>query len=244
MISQVRKIRNIARKIDSTSLTFNTNLPISITVLEELHNERYKLLLGKKEFIAKSKKKLSASKKYWGDLNDNKEGIITISNLVEKPNIFNSEMDFLEIQNQSFFDVLEKEEKPLTTIKRYIIDKMNHDETSKEQFTTLSYMLLALSEGIFHLPMLINGRKILLQFSIKRSNYIEFYLAFENIGPLKGIIMPYHKNTILDISTMFEKSYHFLKNQFENFNKNIKISIKNELKPLFDSSSILLDLKG
>jgi len=56
-------------------LRFNSSLPISIEVLKSLPMNRYKLLLGNKEFTTKSQKKLKEKAKYWGNFGKSKDGI-------------------------------------------------------------------------------------------------------------------------------------------------------------------------
>ncbi|MDX1809902.1 MAG: hypothetical protein R3331_10210 [Sulfurospirillaceae bacterium] len=244
MINQVSKIINTSQRFDSSNITFNTNLPMSITVLEKLYTNQYKLLLGRKELMAKSKNKLNVKKKYWGILKENKENILHISNLIQKPEIFNTDMEFLDIESKFFFKLLTEDKNPIKTIKKKIIDKMADTATTKEQFLTLSQILLAQSEGIFHFPVIIEDRKVLLQFNIHNDSSTYFYLALENLGPISGKMTLDNNIPTLELGVLFEKSYDLLKKELENNTINTYISLKSEILPLFDSSEVLLDMKG
>ncbi|NOX15014.1 MAG: hypothetical protein GXP61_03135 [Epsilonproteobacteria bacterium] len=244
MTNGVRRIKKVARNIDKTLTTFNNNLPISISVLEETYNQKYKLLLGNKEITARSKKKLLEGHTYWGDLNSTNDGILSISDLIIKPKIFNSNLAFMEIEKDIFFKTLIEQKTPFQEIKRSIIKKMSSDETTKDEFLTLGYMLLAFEKGVFHMPAIINARKVLLQFRENSDKNIEFYLAFENFGAIKGIIASCENIINVDISAMFEKSLRFIKQTIEDEEYNVTFCIDKNIEPLFNSSEMLLDIKG
>lgn len=244
MINRFRKVVNISQRLNNSNVSFNTNLPMSITVLEKLHNDKYKLLLGRKELTAKSKNKLNINKKYWGILKENNENILHISNLIQKPEIFNSNLEFIDIDDLFFFQILKEDEHPIHKIKQNAIEKMASDETTKEQFLTLGHILLAQSKGVFHFPMILNNKKVLLQFTAKDAISSKFYFAFENLGPIDGTITVQKDHTIVNLGAMFEKSYQLLKREFSNSVDDINITLKNDILPLFDYSEVLLDMKG
>jgi len=244
MINQIRKIGKMTQKVNANSIEFNNNLPITITVLEEVRNQQYKLLLGKRKLIAKSRKKLKPKSEYWGDLNETKEGGISITSMIAKPDIFSSNMAFISVEKNSFLQSLITLVNPLQEIKKSVIKKLAEPETTKEEFITLSYILLAYEKNIFHLPASIENKKILIQFQTNMQKNIEFYLAFENLGPIKGIITSYKDKTIIDISVMFKKSYEYIKKALKDLDTNINFSIDTNIKPLFNSSELLLDIKG
>ncbi len=244
MINQIRKIQKMTQKINKNSIEFNNNLPITITVLEEMCNQQYKLLIGKRKLIAKSKKKLKPKSEYWGDLIETREGSISITSMFAKPETFNLNMAFMDVEKDSFLQSLMTLENPLQAIKKSIIKKLAASETTKEEFLTLSYILLAYEKNIFHLPASIENKKILIQFQKNIEKNIEFYLAFENLGPIKGIITSYKDKTIIDISVMFKKSYEYIKKALKELDSNINFSINTNIKPLFNSSELLLDIKG
>ncbi len=244
MIRGIKKVQKVAKKIDKLSTTFNNNLPISITVLEESYNQKYKLLLGKKKITARSKKKLIVGHKYWGDLNSTDDGILSISNLIIKPKIFNSNLAFMEVQKDIFFQTLLNQENPMQEIKKSIINKMSHEQTSKEEFLSLSYMLLAFEKKVFHIPAIINTRKVLLQFQENSDKNLDFYLAFENLGAIKGIITSCEAINRVHISVMFKKSFYFIKQVMQEEEFDVTFSINQEIEPLFNSNEMLLDVKG
>jgi hypothetical protein len=244
MINQIRKIQQIAQKVNANSIEFNNNLPITITVLEEMKNQQYKLLLGTRTLSARSKKKLKPKSGYWGDLNETKDGGISITNMIPKPDIFNSSLSFLDVEKEPFLQSFITLKNPLQEIKKSVLKKLSDDKTTKEEFLTLSYMLLAYEKSIFHLPASIKNKKVLIQFQINQEKNVEFYLAFENLGPIKGIITSYKDKIIIDLYVIFKKSYNYIKKALKDLDTNINFSISTNIKPFFNSSELLLDIKG
>ena len=234
MITRIKKISSLENTKNKNLLRYNTNLPLSIEVVEKVGIDRYKLILGKKEFTAKSKKELKPKEKYWGDLNHEKEGIVSLSNLVKKPAILSTDELFLNEADLflSFF----KTETDTNKYRNFLIEKLYEEKNNRYRFLSLTYMIVALKEGIFHLPLYINNKKILFQFSMKEEKNILFYAGFENLGAIKGIISDH--NT--DIYTIFKKSHDMILKKF----KNAKVFLHTNINPLFNPANLLLDIKG
>ncbi|WP_331773957.1 hypothetical protein [Sulfurospirillum sp. 1612] len=244
MIRQIKRVAKISQQSSYSKITFNTNLPLSITVLEKLYQNQYKLQVGKQELKARSNRTLSVNKQYWGILEENKEAILNLSHLVQKPEIYNSNSAFLDIEFDLFAQLLEEDPTPIQTLKKQMVEKMLDATTSKEEFLTLTYMLLAQNQGIFHFPIFLEGKKILLQFEKQDLHTTVFYLAFENLGPIRGIIRENGK--ILDISfeVMFDKSYQLLQKELKQNDLHITVTRTDMMVPLFNPSDVLLDVKG
>jgi hypothetical protein len=232
-ISKLSKID--ANANSKSSMRFNGSLPITIEVLKNLGMDRYKLLLGTKEFTTKSQKKLERGAKYWGSFGEGKAGIITISNLIKKPNFLQSNSGFLDIELSEFLAQIAQVESPISTLKEWIIENLEKDDTKKDKFLIFSDMLLSLKDDIIHLPLKHNGKTTLLQVKLG-PKYMEFYCAFENLGPMHGYI----SSGVFNLEVLFDKTYYFLKKS----NIATNISISKPIEPLYSSDKLILDLKG
>ena len=109
-------------------------------------------------------------------------------------------------------------------------------------------MLLALHEMVFHLPVTLYGRFALLQYKIPdkkeslNQSSIDFYVAFDNTGPIRGVL-DYETNQLL-LFTSFYKTANFLKDELKKLSYDCKIEIRQEIVPLWKGDKALLDLKG
>ncbi len=215
------------------SLRFNSSLPITIEVLEALEFDRYNLLLGSREFTTKSQKKLEQGAKYWGSFGEGKAGIITISNLVKKPNFLQNSEGFLDIELGEFLTQLSKVISPISTLKEWILENLAEEKTTKDNFMLFSDMLLALKEGIVHLPLKHNGRTTLLQI---RLDDMEFYCAFESLGAIRG----FSDGGFFNLHVLFSQTLYFLKNS----EIEADIVLTSPIEPIYSSDGLLLDLKG
>ena len=236
MMKTISKLSKIDANTNSkSSMRFNGSLPIAIEVLKNLGMNRYKLLLGTKEFTTKSQKKLERGAKYWGSFGEGKAGIITISNLIKKPNFLQNNSGFLDIELSDFLAQIAQVESPISTFKEWLIENLENDDTKKDKFIIFSDILLALKEDIMHLPLKHNGKSTLLQIKFGPS-YMEFYCAFENLGPMNGYI----SKGVFNLNVLFDKTFYFLKKS----NIASNISILKPIEPLYNSDKLILDLKG
>ena len=236
MMNTISKLSKINDKANSkSSMRFNSSLPINIEVLKALTLNRYRLLLGTKEFTTKSQKKLERGAKYWGSFGEGKDGIITISNLIKKPTFLQNDAGFLDIELSEFLNQISQVESPISTYKEWLIENLAKDETKKDSFLLFSDMLLALKEDIIHLPLKHNTKTTLLQIKLG-PRYMEFYCAFDNLGPLKGFI----SRGVFNLEVLFDKTYYFLKKS----NIATNISVNKTIEPIYNSDKLMLDLKG
>ncbi len=232
-VSRLSKIN--AKANNKNPMRFNGSLPITIEVLKSLGLNRYKLLLGTKEFTTKSQRYLEKGVKYWGSFVEGKAGIITISNLVKKPALLQDDKNFLDIELSEFLTQIEQVSSPISTFKSWIIESLASDDTKKEKFILFSDMLMALKDGVIHLPLKHKGKATLLQIKI-RFDYIEFYSALDSLGPIHGYI----KRGVLSLEVQFYKTYYFLKKT--NITK--RVTNIGSIEPFYSCEKLILDLKG
>lgn len=224
------------------NIQFNGALPITIIVLESVGFRRYRLKVGNKELSTKSLTKLHVGHQYWGDFSYTKDGMLSIGNLKEKPAILQKETNFLKLNSWDLVEELSLHGEPY--FKEWLLNSL---ETTQSQvdFKILSSMLLALHEGIIHLPLMVNFRPFLLQYkSIKNEllnqNLIDFFFAFDTLGAIKGTLKSENE---INLETLFNKTAVLIKdNNLEN--KTLHVSVAQKLLPLWKGEDGLLDVKG
>lgn len=244
MISTLQKLAGISTNIVDTrsaSINFNANLPISIEVLKHLELGRFKLKLGRKELTTKSQKDLKEGKKYWGNFYQGKGGILTISNLSMQPEIFQTYDSFLQEEDAALFETIVLNPQ---NFKNFLLYNLSEEHLSKEQFNIFSSMLLALHKDVVHLPFLKESKKTLLQFKYLSHTTLAFYAAFENIGPIEGILEHTGINLELTLHAAYDKSLFYLQKELNTWDISTKLSLQNEIMPLYDTNDLTLDLKG
>lgn len=237
-LSQLSKITQAVH--NDMPARFNSSLPITIEVLKKRPFGRYSLKLGNKHMDTKSHKELDEGALYWGDFGENKDGIITISNLIKKPTFFQFEPLFLNIEIDEFLSQFNDLDYKISTYKNWLIGNMSKESISKEEFMLFSSMLLALKQRIFHLPLQINSRGMLLQFDFAQDG-IRFYAAYENLGPVGGFI---DESNHLQISVCYSKSAHFFTQQLSDKELDFALRLDESPKPLYENDALVLDLKG
>lgn len=244
MINTLSKLSSISQKHSASYIRFNSSLPITITVLEELPLNRYNLLLGNREFTTKSHKPLKKGMKYWGNFGEGKDGVITISGLLQKPSFLQDEDEFLDVDIKDFFTKFQTLEFPTRYFKNWLLENMAVSEIPKSIFKSLSNMLLALNDGIIHLPFKSYDKPILVQFQASFENELRFYLAYDNLGPIKGFLSKKNNQFELLIDVLFEKSFFFLKRELETLQIPCFIKLNKEIAPLYEIDKMMLDIRG
>lgn len=213
--------------------SFNANLPIVINVLKQIGFNRYMLKIGNKEISTKSQKSLKEKAKYWGELRQYM-GVINVGGLNEFPKIMNEYF----IQDDSFW-ILENlaTNSSLKWLHSWILDNLAKTN-SKDEFKTLTSMLLALNESVIHLPLKFENKLFLLQIKLEERKS-HFYFIFENLAPINGSIVG--ENIILN--SLYDKTiFHLTKHKPSNLNVSINKVAK--ISPLWQIEQNLLDVKG
>lgn len=239
MISTLQKLAGIGSDIgrtSSSSVNFNANLPVSIEVIRQIDGGRYCLKVGRKELTTKSSKNLKEGEKYWANFAEGKGGILTISNLYRQPKLFENDAYFLPMGLEQ---ILDENSFSYNEFRAFLVKQLG-SEIPKELFTLYAYMLLALSKAIIHLPLIHEGKKVMVQFQKKEDASLLFYIAYEHLGPMYGII----QDSSVEIAAMYEKSVYYLQKESPKLGMITHLSLQKELKPLFDLGDVALDVKG
>ncbi len=249
-INEIAKFESVFSKL--STLQFNATLPISIKVLKRVDLNRFTLLMGKKEVETKSMVPLKEGEVYWGEFKTSKEGIVKISNLLQKPSF---EVKKEHLSKDLFFSLEEikeifSKEKSKSVFKEEILNKMASSK-NREDFIHLTNTLLALQNAVFFVPVKIDERRYFFQFKnkqkkdkVKKEFTTSFYVSFENLGPINGVLRVADNDKKLTLYAYYKKSALFLKEELKNLHIRSEIFVSKEIKPLFETNKRLLDIKG
>ena len=216
---------------------------LSFDVVKSLENNNYSIMSGDKKFVATSQSELKEGNKYWGNFTDFKNP--KILNAVVFPSALKTfEASPIKYQLKDLESLLLDKNK-VANIKESVIEKLSQS-ASKEEFVSLSNMLLSFQNGVLTIPTLFHGYFHLLQFK-KRYNKeskkfsLNFYAALETLGPISGVVTLSNNNLFFELSVAFEKTKTVLEEDAKNFSYNVNISVVEEIQPLFntDTNSIL-----
>jgi hypothetical protein len=74
---------------------------------------------------------------------------------------------------------------------------------------------------------------------------VDFYAAFEHLGPVEGVVSVVGDERKLSLSLFYEDSLEFLKNELGNLDlEGLLYKKDSTIEPLFELSTSLLDVKG
>ncbi len=256
MITQLAQIAKIDALLSKLSIKrFNAILPVTVEVLQKSEPQKYDLKIGAKELSTKSAIDLEVGKKYWAVMGENmKTGTISLSKLLKNPAFFQKgkEPIFLpEVSARKMMEILSSKS-PKAHMKTIFLNHLGN-AGSKQEFMTLANMILALNENIFTMFLKHEQNRTLFQFKKRASQsqtssedgIIDFYAAFEHIGPLEGIVEIDDRIRRLTLYLYYEQSLEFLKEELIHLDFETKVVHKQRvISPLYEPVSSLLDLKG
>jgi len=257
-LARLNTIPDLGKKIKN-EIRFNSTLPISIKVKEQLKPNLFMLDIGKKEQIqTKSDLPLDVGKKYWAVLRQNpKSKTISISNLFIQPKMLQSKLNMpsLKFDINALRQTLQSSN-PKESIKQNLLLQLSNAPT-RESFMSLTNMLNALGENLFSFVLSHNQKETLFQFrkqkqksrsndtNEKQNSSIEFYAAFENLGPLEGVVEIIDGVSRLTLYLYYENSLLFLERELKNLSfKTNLYKKKGKIFPLYEYKNSILDLKG
>ena len=254
-LSPLAKIENILSKIATTPLKFNTTLPVNIDVKEKLEPQKYLLQVGKKEMTTKSMVDLEVGKKYWGVMKeDPKLKSVSLSKLLEKPQLLQGKKGMLPKMNLENVSQLLNAANPKEAMKFALLEKMA-TATSKQEFLSQANMLQALNENVFTFVMAHGHKETLFQFKKRKSKKpkeekpedakIDFYAAFENLGPIEGVVEVIDGVRKLSLYLYYENSLQFLQKELQSLDlEGFLYKKEGKISPLYEYGESLLDVKG
>jgi hypothetical protein len=249
-IAQIAKIETLLANLKTTR--FNSVLPMTIDVLEKSSQNLYMLKIGNKEVSTKSALPLDVGSKYWGVMKEDATlNTVSLSQLLKKPKLLQAQRDnFLPQFSETKLQELFTKANPKSELKMALLEKLSLS-TTKNEFMTLTNMIAALDANVFTMVLKDGGQSTMFQFkkrvktSPNEDAKIDFYAAFENLGPVEGVISVVNDEKKVSLSLFYENSLQFLENELEHldFEGNLYHKTKN-IEPLFELSNSLLDVKG
>ncbi len=249
-IAQIAKIETLLANLKTTR--FNSVLPMTIDVVEKSSKNLYMLKIGNKEVSTKSALPLDVGSKYWGVMKEDAAlNTVSLSQLLKKPKLLQAQRDnFLPQFTQTKLQELITKENPKSELKMALLEKLSLS-TSKNEFMTLTNMIAALDANVFTMVLKDGGQSTMFQFKKRANNSldedakIDFYAAFENLGPIEGVISVVNDEKKVSLSLFYENSLKFLENELEHLDFLGSLHYKNKnIEPLFELSNSLLDIKG
>ncbi|RUM46108.1 MAG: hypothetical protein DSY46_00855 [Hydrogenimonas sp.] len=232
-------------------IEINALLQLGIKVLSQEKDGAFLIKMGQHTFTTKSETALQPGREYWVDLHQSREGIVYLKRLLPKPLLLTQLTQ--PLFDGKFLEELPHKKEPAGAFKEYLLQALA-SASNKEQFQTLTQLLLALHQGIFSLPIYQDGKKMLLQMRQRKKNKnlnqksIEFYAAMNNIGPIEGKIVQFEDQCTLTLEVYYPKSVHLLQqhiNSLKGFD-HININLSSApIHPFWEGEqSGLLDIKG
>jgi len=251
-INPLAKIETILAKLNSATIKFD-RLPVAINVKEKLAPQEFLLQVNNKEVNTKSMLDLEVGKKYWGVMKED-GATKTLSHLLEKPHLLHAKKTLLPQMTLQKLEQVLTSESPKETMKFALLEKMAH-ATSKQEFMTLSNMLQAIHENVFTTLLMHGDKETLFQLKKRKSKNdkeekpenakIDFYAAFENLGPVEGVIELIDGVRKLSLYLYYENSLKFLEKELKELDlEGFLYQKKGKISPLYEYGESLLDLKG
>lgn len=197
MINKILNITQIAKNLEYHK-QYNNTLPLLLQILDKTKNG-YIIKLGNNMIEAKSANQLQLGGKYWAVIQENKNGEIFISNLINRPKIFETIKDSnLKFEINELKEAL-KDTKFIQNFSENLEQKIIN-ANSKDDFLFLTNSLIALNRKILNLVIKDKNKDMLLQIRKNIKKNIEFSAIFNNLGIINGSI---YDNQLLIIKTQF-----------------------------------------
>jgi hypothetical protein len=255
-ISQLAKIDSLLAKVEG--IKFNATLPVSIKIKEQTKPQEYLLDVGnKKELKTKSEVPLDVGKKYWGVLKQSPQTkSISLSHLLKQPIHLQSgkKSAMPNLKLDEFKTILESE-KPKENLKFALLTKLS-TATTKSEFLSLTNMLNAINENVFTFVLAQDQKETLFQFKKSKPKNkeeedsdenakVDFYAAFENLGPVEGVVEVIDGVRKLSLYLYYENSLKFLQKELDNLDiESFLYKKEGNISPLYEYGESLLDVKG
>ncbi len=141
----------------------------------------------------------------------------------------------------------QKTDNPASKLKTQLLEELAK-VSSKNDFQILSQVAMSLNKEVFTFVLEDKG---VLQFKKQGSKelnakWIEFYSAFETLGPVSGEISHFDGNTSLALNVEFESTYNFLKENLKDlsFFDHKNVSIMRGIKEIVEIRASFLDTTG
>ncbi len=215
--------------LEQKDKTLADNPVVDILIIKKIDYKRYEISIKNKKLICTSHKELKPYNRYWCNISQDSNGIITLSNLSIQPKaLYLQKHIYLKLQITDLFYFIDQ------NLSKNIYAKLIKDRYSSNNVDLEKKLIVLAQEEIYSFPITAKNELIFFQFKISQNDnlnekIVEFYVGFKNHGPFKGI---FKKNEIV-FYTRYDIKMDFL---------NPKLSTS--VFPIVDISDSFLDLKG
>lgn len=256
MIQQLSQVAEVQNRIQNSNNAkqFNAALPVNIEVTEKTHSMRYMLKIGNTSLETKSLRELQIGAKYWAQMAKSSLGSILLSRLVPQPLLMaqfaKSSWHMSGEELESLLDP--KGGNPWERFRSMLAERLSMSD-SRADFLFLGNMLLSLQQRVLTIPLRHENEKdSLLQMRGKRGeegeDELEFYSIFSNLGALKGrlVALKGMQESNLYLSTLYQSTAELLKAELSELQgiAQAVISVDENIAPLYEASSSLLNVRG
>lgn len=223
---------------------------LSVDVLKNLGDGKYRVAIERREFDATSKEKNLQKATYWANVTQESQTKLDISHAKIKPPLF-EQMKLFDFKfDQEKIKQLLNDHMEIKNFTDELFEKLSSADT-KEEFVTTSNILLSINQNVLTLPLFFE--KYYGYFQIKKrynksqeKNYIDFYAALKNLGPIEGVITLDGTVVHSHVRVLFEhtkKILDDLKDELK-FGKNMKIELVDDISPIYAPSlNSIMDIK-
>jgi hypothetical protein len=260
-VKKLEKLSDAEQKSRAGLVKFGSNVPLSIDVLERLDPLNYLLKMNGKKAFTESERELEPGMRYWGEVTHKRGEKLVVKSLIKQPDFFG------EIKQHSLLNP----KKVIEAFKNNVSDEFQRNfkkevmnqmasTNNKEEFLFLNQLLLSMENNVISIPINYGDKSAMFQYQYGKNKKkqktekkvlddLDFYAAFDLLGPMRGKIIYFNDETHLNLEVNFDTTREFLiqhSGEQEIFN-NLKIAIKvikDEIKPLYSfTQNNLLDLR-
>lgn len=222
---------------------------VNIEVLGKLTDGNYSVNIDGQKLTAQSQKQLSEGMRYWAQMTQSKTSLPQLNKLVQIPQLAQN-LQYLSFDfSLKDIQTLLHAKKPQTMMQQNLLQELS-TATSKEEFSSLSTLLLSLQHNVLSIPLRYQNYFALLQMKKRYNNktkktQIDFYAALEFLGPIGGVIFLEENEVHVNLSVAFERTKQFLEDDAKNFMYEVNITLQESIEPLYDlqSPNSLLDVR-
>jgi len=247
-ISDVAQIIKLAALSPQESKTLVKLL--SADVLKNLGDSELLLKSASKEFSVKSEVNLKEGAKVWAKVATLPDKTLLLQSAKSMPKLM---QNLALLENKYKLEDLQtllKAKEPMSTFKKEVLEQLA-TSSSKEQFNSLTQMLISLNQNILTIPIEYQNYYAILQMK-KRYNKqskklsLDFYTALETLGEIEGTISLIDDEVYLHLNVAFEESLKLLEKHIDelSLSSNTTLKLKESFEPLFNQEGLaLLDIK-
>ena len=218
----------------------------SLEVLKSLGEGKYTISLDGQNLTAQSEKPLSEGAKYWSQLSHGKNST-ELTHLIKQPLLFKNLQNSHVSYSFKEFQTILSSKNPQATIQQSLLEHITN-ATTKEEFTSVSTLLLSLQNHTFTIPLNYNNYFSILQFKKRynkktKKSQIDFYAALEFLGPISGLITLENGTLSVSLNVAFNKTKQFLEDNMHTLSYETDISVVQNIEPLYNANiESLLDI--